>query len=145
MAFLDPTSDPTRQGLIDLRNNLLHLHKTLLDLERRTYERVHGRIPSPGAFLQLLLNDPWFAWLRPITTLVVEIDESLASKEEPVTEEMAQQLFLQARGLITSTEGGDGLGKAYFDALQHNPDVVVLHGEVMKVFSSYRNDDRVKQ
>ena len=137
MAFLDPTSDPARQALIDLRNNLLRLHKTLLEAERRTYERVHGKIPSPGAFLQLLLNDPWFAWLRPVTTLVVEIDETLAAKE-PTTEETVQQLFLQARNLIISTEEGNGLGKAYFDALQRNPDVAVLHGEVMKVFSSYK-------
>lgn len=144
MAFLDPSSDPARQGLIDLRNNLLRLHKTLLEAERRTYERVHGKIPSPGAFLQLLLNDPWFAWLRPVTTLVVEIDETLAAKE-PAMEETVQQLFLQARNLITSTEEGNGLGKAYFDALQRNPDVAVLHGEVMKVFSSYKNGERAKR
>jgi len=143
MAFLDPTSDPTRQGLIDLRNNLLRLHKTLLDSEKRTYERVHGKIPTPGAFLQLLLNDPWFAWLRPVTTLVVEIDEILAGKEA-ATEDTAQQLFVQARNLITSTEEGNGLGKAYFDALQRNPDVAVLHGEVMKVFSSYKKGERAK-
>lgn len=141
MAFLDPSSDPTRQGLIDLRNNLLRLHKILLEAERRTYERVHGKIPSPGAFLQLLLNDPWFAWLRPVTTLVVEIDETLAAKEPPA-EEAVQPLFLQARNLITSTEQGNGLGKAYFDALQRNPDVAVLHGEVMKVFSSYQRISR---
>src|SRR4051812_31005382 len=127
MAFLDSTTDPARQSLIDLRNRLLQLHKILLEDERRTYERVHGRIPSPGAFLQLLLSDSWFAWLRPVTSLVVDIDEVLAGKD-PATNEIAEDLLLRARALLTETEAGRGLGKGYFDALQRNPDVVVTHG-----------------
>lgn len=138
MAFLDSTSDPTRQSLIDLRNRLLQLHKILLDDERHTYEAVHGRISSPGAFLQLLLSDSWFAWLRPITSLVVEIDEALAGKD-PATEELTYQFLQQARGLLTETENGRGLGKGYFDALQRNPNVAVSHGEVMKIVSAFAN------
>lgn len=138
MAFLDSTSDPARQSLIDLRNRLLQLHKILLEDERRTYERVHGRIPSPGAFLQLLLSDPWFAWLRPVSGLVVEIDETLAA-EEPATEETAGQLLQRARALLTDTEGGSGLGKGYFDALQRSADVAVSHAEVMKIYSAFTN------
>jgi hypothetical protein len=134
MAFLDPSSDPSRQGLIDLRNGLLRLHKTLLDDERRTYERVHGQIPSPGAFLQLLLNDSWFAWLRPVTSLVAQIDEMLAGKDA-IEEDQTRELLSQARSLLLATEDGQGLGKGYFDALQRNPDVVVLHGKVMKASS----------
>ena len=34
------------------------------------------------------------------------------------------------------------LVQGYFDALQRNPDVVVLHGEVMKVFSTRENAGR---
>ena len=143
MAFLDSTSDPALQSLIDLRNRLLQLHKVLLEDERRTYERVHGRIPSPGAFLQLLLSDSWFAWLRPVTSLVVEIDEALAGKE-PTTEELTQQLLRQARALLTETEEGRGLGKGYFDALQRNPDVAVSHGEVMKIFLAFANSQNRK-
>jgi hypothetical protein len=138
MSFLDSTSDPARQSLIDLRNRLLQLHKTLLDDERRTYERVHGRIPSPGAFLQLLLNDSWFAWLRPVTTLVVAIDETLSAKE-PAAENIVEDYLRQARRLLTETEGGLGLGKGYFDALQRNPDVAVSHAEVMKILAAYAN------
>jgi len=44
--------------------------------------------------------------------------------------------------LLTSTEEGKGLGKGYFDALQRNPDVAVLHGEVMKVFSTREKTSR---
>ena len=54
-----------RQKLAELRQILLNLHKALLDSERTAYEISHGAIASPAAFLQLLINDPSFQWLRP--------------------------------------------------------------------------------
>src|SRR5437773_12174639 len=38
-----------------LRGKLLTLHKTLVDLERVTYERIHGKKTS-GEFLTVLLD-----------------------------------------------------------------------------------------
>ena len=72
-----------RDRLLALHSVLLRLHKALLDSERTAYELVHGTIPAAAAFLQLLINDPWFQWLRPITTLLVAIDETLAAKKPP--------------------------------------------------------------
>jgi hypothetical protein len=73
----------------------------------------------------------------------VEIDETLAAKE-PATEETTERLLRQARGLLTDTEAGRGLGKGYFDALQRNPDVAVSHGEVMKIYSAFANTHNLK-
>ena len=53
----------TSAELHQLSKALLRLHKSLLDGERAAYERIHGPIPSNGAFLQLVLGDPAFAWL----------------------------------------------------------------------------------
>ena len=69
-------NEPDRQLLVDLRRALLHLHKTLLEWERTAYEKIHGRT-SPGALLTALMNDAQFAWLRPLSELIVRIDESL--------------------------------------------------------------------
>jgi hypothetical protein len=52
----DQDRDRARQN--NLSRALLRLHKAWLDNERVSYERVHGRIPSNGAFLQLAVNDP---------------------------------------------------------------------------------------
>ena len=60
-----------RAHLGNLSRSLLRLHKALLDSERVSYERVHGRIETNGAFFQLVLGDAWFAWLRPLTTITV--------------------------------------------------------------------------
>ncbi|MEY4327043.1 MAG: hypothetical protein RIS24_3214 [Verrucomicrobiota bacterium] len=60
-----------------LREALLQLHKTLVDSERVGYEAAMGPIPSPNHFLRLLSGDPWFAWLLPLSRLIVTIDEAL--------------------------------------------------------------------
>ena len=65
-----------RQRLTELRHALLKLHKTLVDSERVSYEKTIGKIQSPNHFLQLLTGDPWFAWLRPLSQLIVAMDEA---------------------------------------------------------------------
>jgi hypothetical protein len=44
--------------------------------------------------------------------------------------------------MLTETGEGRGLGKAYFDALQRNPDVGVLHGEIMKIYAAQANEQK---
>src|SRR6187551_3834928 len=65
--------DAERQMLRDLRHLLLHLHKTLLDWERVAYDRQQGRT-TPGELLSIVMRDPHFAWLHPLSGLIVRID-----------------------------------------------------------------------
>jgi hypothetical protein len=119
------------QQLASLRETLFSLHKTLIDSERVSYEQTIGTIPSPNHFLQLLTNDPWFAWLQPLSQLVVVVDEALDEKE-PLTAGAAGALKQQVSQLLVAAETGDGFPKHYFDALQRDPDVVLAHAQVMK-------------
>ena len=66
-----------RERLNNVRDGLLRLHKGLLASERVGYEKANGRIASRQEFLQLALKDDWFAWLRPVSELIVQIDELL--------------------------------------------------------------------
>ena len=66
-----PISPQTRAKLGELRTRLLALHKALLDDAKSAYEMDRGRIASTGALLQLVIHDPWFAWLHQISELVV--------------------------------------------------------------------------
>jgi hypothetical protein len=124
-----------RQRLQDLRNALLNLHKALVDSERVSYEKIVGTIPSPSHFLQLLTNDPWFAWLQPLSQLIVAMDETLEAKE-PKTDADADALIKQASLLLVATEEGEGFSRHYFEALQRDPDVVLTHAVAAKLFGS---------
>lgn len=128
-------SDGTRESLKQLRQGLLRLHKMLLDQERFGYERARGPISNSYEFLQLVLKDPWFDWLHRLSELIVQIDETLDSKdqEHPTTEEDANALFARAKSLLSPAEEGSQFQKNYFLALQQSPDVVLLHAELVKV------------
>jgi hypothetical protein len=135
MDLRDTGGDPVREQLIPLRNGLLRLHKIALDSERATYEADVERIRNSNHFLDLVLHDPWFAWLHELSELIVLIDEALDAKVPPV-EADAVRLKKQARSLLVPDENGSGFAKKYFEALQRDPEVVIAHGEMMKVFTS---------
>jgi len=128
-------SDLTRGALKELRHALLRLHKLLLDLERRDYERSRGPISNSYEFLQLVLKDPWFDWLHRLSELIVQIDESLDTRDSdtPMTEQDAKALVERAKTLLAPSESGSQFQKNYFLALQQSPDVVLLHSEVMRM------------
>jgi len=128
-----------RERLAQLREALLHLHKALVDSERISYEQNIGTIPSPNHFLQLLTNDPWFAWLHPVSELIVAMDEALDAKSKtPLTAEMAGGLVKQTASLLVASETGEGFARHYFDALQRDPDVVMAHAEAARLFRATR-------
>src|SRR6185369_12799852 len=128
-------SDTTRDSLKILRQGLLRLHKLLLDLERRDFERARGRISNSYEFLQLVLKDPWFDWLHRLSELIVQIDETLDTHDSdaPATEADAAALVERAETLLSPSETGSEFQKNYFLALQQSPDVVLLHSDIMKL------------
>ncbi len=123
-----------RQILLEIRRSLLSLHKALIIAEQVTYERINGRVGSTGQLLQLVLNDPWFTWLHPLSQMVIRIDELLDGEQEPTAEDVAQ-LLSDVRGLIRPSEEGDGFERSYYEALQRAPDVIFAHVEVKKLLT----------
>src|ERR1700749_1899584 len=121
-----------KQRLGEVRHPLLALHKTLVDSERVPHEKTAGAIRWPNQFLQLLTNDPWFAWLHPLSQLIVSIDEAMDAKE-PLTPTTVDSIVKQTNTLLAASEVGEGFSHHYFDALQRDPDVVVAHADVMKL------------
>ena len=130
-----PTADAVgaRERLAALREKLLHLHKQLLDSERASYEAAFGPINSPYQFLHLVTNDPWFAWLAPVTQLLAAMDIALDAPE-PLTAANVDALAEQARTLLVATETGDGFSRHYDEALQRSPDVVFAHADAARLF-----------
>ena len=127
-----------RQRLTDLRLALLKLHKALVDSERVGYEKTIGKIQSPNHFLQLLTNDPWFAWLHPLSQLIVAMDETLDA-EEPLTVDKVDALAEQSKDMLVASESSDGFSGHYFEAMQRDPDVVFAHAEVVKLRKSRKS------
>lgn len=133
-----PLTAANRERLRELRTQLLDLHKVLLEDSRVAYELDRGRVGTTANLLQLVINDPWFAWLHSLSELIVRVDELLA-KDAPSTEADASALFDAVGKLLTASETGEGFSRRYYDALQRQPAVVLAHAGVRRTLKGRRD------
>jgi len=122
------------EKLKNARNILLKLHKSMLDLEREMYEGIHGPL-NATEFLNLLLEDEDFAWLRKFSMLIVEIDEMFAVKAG-VSGEMVDANLVKVRELVEMNDPDEYFRAKYEFAIQRDPYAAGLHGEVKSLLSS---------
>lgn len=113
----------------DFRNELLKLHKILLDYQRAEYEGQHGKINSPQVLLGLVMDSNIFAWLRQISELIVGIDELMESKEEVPAQKYIDMLAYSKK-LLQPKADGNNFEKNYYNAVHNNPSVALAHGKV---------------
>lgn len=130
----DPLTDETRRKLKELSRKFLLLHKTLLEGEKARYEAVNGKILNSNIYLSLVLDDPHFAWLRKISSLIALIDEAV-SVRRPATETDARALLNEAKILLGFEDADEDFNDKFQTALQNNTDAVVGHNDVLKTIS----------
>ena len=130
-------SESTKQKLTDIRHVLLRLHKSLLDFERVGYERAHGRIENSYEFLNLVMHNPWFAWLRHLSELIVQIDEALDSKK-PTMRKHRGGFNRGGEAVACAGETGGEFQQKYFISVQQSPEVVLAHAEFANLFGPAR-------
>src|SRR5439155_23785528 len=87
----------------------------------------HGPVTS-GQFLQLLIHDDAFAWLRPLSGIIAAVEAALDEDEPPAD---VEPFFRDAQRLLRSGEVGAFTPK-YQAALQESPDIVMAHADVVK-------------
>ena len=129
--------DPTNSRLTHVRDSLAELHRALLDAERREMERETGRL-SAGAYLQMLLHDPRFAWLRPVGRMVATLDDTMHQSRKAgaaVSDDEVEKLCDQVAGVLAIRTRLEA-GYRYRDLMQREPDVVVAHAAVVKALKS---------
>jgi hypothetical protein len=125
--------DPRRRIVRSMRETLVQLHGALIIAEQQTYERLSGPVPSTEVLLDLLQKDPWFTWLHPIADLLVRMDHLLEDETFDITDENVSHLLREVDALLHPSIEGDGFERAYYEALNRAPDVVLAHFRVRKV------------
>lgn len=134
-----PPVDPALlEKLESARQDLLRVHRGLLAAERLRYEKARGRIENNSAFLQLVINDPWFDWLRPMTQLVLLIDERTSDRKVPLSSGEAESLIKRAGLLLRADAEGDAFQRLFYQAMQSSPDLAVLARQVATSFHSVK-------
>jgi hypothetical protein len=115
------------------RNLLLSLHKSLLDFERAAYEDVHGKL-NAAQFLNLILEDQEFSWLRKFSMLIVEIDEMFDLKDG-IPNEMVVVNLNKIRDLVELRNVDEDFRDKYRAALKHDVDSAASHARLQAVLS----------
>lgn len=118
------------QNIDLIRERLLELHQLLVDEARAGYERRNGKTTA-GQFLDVLVNHADFAWLKPFTALIVELDD-----EERIATDLDRTTWKgRARELLRPDAGGDAFQRRYDELVQASPDVVLAHGAAMRALA----------
>ena len=114
-----------------LRSALLSLHRSLVDFERGAYEKANGPVAN-AEFLQMLMRDPAFAWLAPLTSLIAQMDEI---EVEEHTEAQREAWYARARSVLVR----DGaLGANYAERIDVSADIAFAHAAALHELGAMR-------
>lgn len=113
---------------------LRELHSSLINTSKRDYESEHGPIGGAGNLLHLLMHDAAFAWLRPLSQLMADLD-ALLDLPGAVAHDDAAAARLEVELLLRPDEEGAIFAVPYFARLQTDPMVAVEHGQLRKMLS----------
>ncbi len=116
------------EKLRNLRNLLLKQHKLLIDRERESHEMLHGEL-TPSAFLNQLIENEDFAWLRKFSMLIVEVDEMFAQRDGYETE-MVDALIAKVGELVDPNIGDDSFNAKYDFSMSILPEAAEVNEQL---------------
>ena len=130
----DAAHAASREALRQASRALIPLHRALIEATRSDYSFAYGPVDQPTQVFRLVSEHPFFAWLKPITTLIVEIDE-LARRDFEVAEataigERLDQFF--------GPSANETFASRYIPILQRDVEVAIAHAEVRKAVSALK-------
>src|SRR5262249_22307543 len=105
-----------REGLRDMSKALIPLHKHLINAAKDDYAFAYAKAVGATQLVDLLQNDPFFAWLKPLTAVIVDIDEMVRTDFEPAD---AAAILSRIETILADTH--------YVDMLQREVDVATAH------------------
>jgi hypothetical protein len=125
----DPARAELRSALRDLWKQLMPLHRALIDAARDEYAATIAPVSGPNHLLQLLQEDSFFEWLRPITSLIVDIDTlSRTDFERPQIDEVVGRVER-----FFGSSADPAFAERYLPVLQRDIDVAAGHASVRRL------------
>ena len=117
--------------LIALATALRSLHRSLAERARREFEQQRGTVVAPGEWLQLLVGDPRFGWLRALSELIVDLDVFLEADPGPAADDAAAIRAEVERLVAPAPRPVEGsLTERYWHFVHDEPQVAIAHAEV---------------
>ena len=128
---VDPQDQARRAVLNDLAKALRGTHKALLEAVKRDFEAQHGPIGGPLKVFKLVMDDPFFAWLRPLSGQMALVDERIDDKAKLEESEM-RDMHDAVRALFEDRAAPESFGAYYAARLGADADVAALHAPLLE-------------
>ena len=128
-----PERATQRAALRDLWKQLLPLHRALIDAARDEYAATVAPVAGPTHLLQLINEDPFFAWLKPMTGIIVDLDEMSRTDFDKAA---LDALVARVRGLF-SAEADAAFMSRYLPLLQREVDVAIAHAAIRQLLARF--------
>jgi hypothetical protein len=130
----DPVRAALRAALRDAWKQLLPLHRALIDSANAEYTANVGPVTGPGHLLQLLQDDPFFSWLRPLTSLIVDIDSMARTDfERPAVDALVERI-----DRLFGNGAEAEFAQHYVPILQRDVDVAIAHAAIRQIVARLR-------
>ena len=81
-------------------------------------------------------KEPPHTWLCPLLDLLLRIDQLLEDDAFDITHENVEHLVAEVRSLTRPSIEGDGFERAYYEALNRDPAVVLAHFHVTRILQA---------
>lgn len=127
----DETRAALRSALREISRVLIPLHRALIDAAKDDYAFAFGAVQQPTQLLRLLNDDPFFAWLKPITALIVDIDEMARRDFERAD---AEAVAGRVEALFGNAPDAE-FSQHYVPILQRSVDVAANHAALRKALA----------
>jgi hypothetical protein len=122
------------KDLKPIQESLTELHRRLLAALKKEHERIHGQVLNPAAWFQILLAAPEYAWMKPLNSLISDVDALMEAKtiteiDKMILQHELERFFFKEDGDVTS------FNYHYRKLFAHNHDVMFTHGHLRQAYS----------
>jgi hypothetical protein len=118
-----PERAELRDALGAISAALIPLHRLLIETAKSDYAFAFGPVGS-ARLVELIRSDPFFAWLQPLTSLIVDVDEM--RRTDFAVEDVAS-IALRLERLFGANERDAVFADRYIEILQRQVDVAIAH------------------
>ena len=125
----DPARAELRGLLRELWKQLLPLHRALIDSARDDYNANVAPVSGPTHMIELLQQDPFFAWLKPLTSLIVDVD----SMSRTDFDRAGVDAVLARIDALFGTTPDAAFAERYIPVLQRDVDVAIAHAALRQL------------
>lgn len=125
----DPVRAEWRAALRDAWKQLLPLHRALIDSASAEYSINVAPVTGPNHLLRLLQEDEFFFWLKPLTSLIVDLDSMTRTDFDRAGVDAMVARIEHLFGNGAEPE----FAARYVPILQRDVDVAIAHAAIRQI------------